>query len=80
MNSFISAVFGILLNIMHFFAVISCLGIMLYGSDNYLISSYGNPFLVGLGSLFVYALVVGFITTIITINDRLGKIISLLES
>ncbi len=79
MNSFISDVFGILLNIMHFFAVLGCIGIMFYGSDIYFINSLGYSFLIGLGSLFVYALIVGFITTIITINDRLGKIINILE-
>ena len=79
MNAFISKIFGFALTIMHFLVVIGCI-LIAFGisemTENYIEAS---GVVAALVILFVYAIVIGFITTIVSINEKLGTLIEIVE-
>tara|TARA_Y200000002_G_scaffold194870_1_gene161009 strand:+ start:597 stop:842 length:246 start_codon:yes stop_codon:yes gene_type:complete len=79
MNAFISKIFGFALTIMHFLVVIGCI-LIAFGisemTENYIEAS---GVVAALVILFVYAIVIGFITTIVSINEKLSTLIEIVE-
>lgn len=79
MNAFISKIFGFALAIMHFLVVFSCI-LIAFGisemTENYIEAS---GVVAALVILFVYAIVIGFITTIVSINEKLSTLIEIVE-
>tara|TARA_B100000927_G_C16454404_1_gene465233 strand:- start:749 stop:1015 length:267 start_codon:yes stop_codon:yes gene_type:complete len=87
MNSFISKIFGFALAILHVLVVCMCLAIAfgMAGVANAIpeletwIGGMGG-ILTAIIILFLYSIIIGFVTTIVSINEKLNTLIDIVKS
>ena len=87
MNQFIAYIFKMALSIMHLVVLATCIGIVVYGAPNSFQetigiadnSSFWPSLALSLIVLFVYSIVVGFISTVVSINEKIEELIQLIQ-
>jgi len=87
MNQFIAYIFKLALAAMHFLVLGACIGMVLVGAPNGFQETFGIAddysfwfsLALSLMVLFVYSIVVGFISTVVSINEKIEELIQLIQ-